>query len=81
MDTIMDNLHPSPHPQISFNVTYKATMGNEYRLNCFQMGSRILGESTIETRHWQLLSSRQEEKAGTMNFSEKGSPSVSEFKD
>jgi hypothetical protein len=28
-----------------------------------------------------LLSSRQEEKAGTMNFSEKGSPSVSEFKD
>jgi hypothetical protein len=28
----MDNLHPSSHPQISFDVTYKATMGNEYRL-------------------------------------------------
>ena len=50
-------------------------------LNCVQMESRILGESTIETRHWQLLSSRQEEKAGIMNFSEKGSPSVSELKD
>jgi len=32
MDIIMDNLHLSSHPQISFDVTYKTTMGNEYLL-------------------------------------------------
>jgi len=32
MPIIMDTLHPSLHPQTLFDLTYNATMGNEYRL-------------------------------------------------
>ena len=57
MSIIMDNIHPSLHPQILFDLTWKVTMGNEYLL--FELcsnGKQLLGECTLATRHWQLLS-------------------------